>query len=61
VTRRFYVGAPIPDRVEFERALVHRLANVLRLRPGDEVTLFDGSGADAVVRIDALSNRLAAP
>jgi hypothetical protein len=56
VTRRFYVGAPTPDSVEFEPALAHRLAKVLRLRHGDEITLFDGSGAEAVVRIDALGD-----
>ena len=59
MTRRFFVGARITHSIEFDRALSHRLAKVLRLRPGDEVTLFDGSGAEAVVRIDSLSDSAA--
>jgi 16S rRNA (uracil1498-N3)-methyltransferase len=59
VTRRFFVGDQdlATATIEFDRGLAHRLSAVLRSRPGDEITLFDGSGQEAVVRIDALSDR----
>ncbi len=51
--RRFCVP---PDtlsggEVRLEGSLARRLARVLRLRPGDEVVLFDGSGQEYVVRL----------
>ena len=59
MSRRFYVapGSLAGDAVAIDAALAHRLAKVLRLRAGEEVTLFDGSGIDARVRIDALDAR----
>lgn len=51
--RRFYVPADViaGDAVALDGALARRLATVLRLRPGDEVALFDGSGTDAVITL----------
>jgi 16S rRNA (uracil1498-N3)-methyltransferase len=59
MTRRFYVDPPAldSDNVTLDRGLAHRLSAVLRARAGDEATLFDGSGDDVRVRIDALSDR----
>jgi 16S rRNA (uracil1498-N3)-methyltransferase len=59
VSRRFYVEAPALDdgRVELTGALAHRLTRVLRLHAGDEIALFDGSGREARVRLDAMSER----
>ncbi len=43
---RFYCPAPLPDANSFElpSAAAHHAARVLRLRVGDAVQLFDGSG-----------------
>lgn len=59
--RRFYAGAGAldDDAIDIERSLAHRLANVLRLRAGDEVALFDGSGAEARVRLETIDQRRA--
>ena len=59
MTRRFYIepAALNGDAVELPRELAQRLARVLRLQPGAEVVLFDGSGDDVRVRIDALDER----
>lgn len=57
--RRFYVPPPAlaEDRFELDPALAHRLARVLRLRTGEEIALFDGSGAEARVRLDDIGDR----
>jgi 16S rRNA (uracil1498-N3)-methyltransferase len=54
--KRFYAGpgALEHDAIGIEGPLAHRLANVLRLRAGDEVALFDGSGAEARVRLETV-------
>ena len=59
MSRRFYVEPPALSgtNVEVPRELAQRLSRVLRLQAGAEVTLFDGSGEDTRVRIDALSER----
>lgn len=59
MTRRFYVDAAslTGDRIEIEGALAYRLAKVLRMRAGDEVILFDGSGEDVRVRVEDVSDR----
>jgi 16S rRNA (uracil1498-N3)-methyltransferase len=61
MTRRFYVDAPLPPdgEVLIEGDLAHRLTNVLRLRAGDEVALFDGSGDDVRVRIERIQQKAA--
>jgi 16S rRNA (uracil1498-N3)-methyltransferase len=57
--RRFYIDPPAldADRVELPAALAHRLAKVLRLRAAAEIALFDGSGAEARVRLEELTER----
>jgi 16S rRNA (uracil1498-N3)-methyltransferase len=54
MTRRFFVDAATiaRDDVMIDGDLAHRLTKVLRLRPGAEIALFDGSGHEAVVRIE---------
>lgn len=58
MTRRFYVeeGAAAGDRLELRGTMAQRLTRVLRTRAGDEIIVFDGSGEDARVRLDALSD-----
>lgn len=59
--RRFYVppGTVAGDQVRLEGPLARRLARVLRLRPGDVVVLFDGSGREHLVRLSELSEAAA--
>ncbi|MDR7561571.1 MAG: RsmE family RNA methyltransferase [Armatimonadota bacterium] len=51
--RRFFVPADrvAGDRVNFAREQARHIATVLRLRPGDRVVAFDGSGVDRVVEL----------
>jgi 16S rRNA (uracil1498-N3)-methyltransferase len=60
MSRRFFVAPPglDSDTIAIDAILAQRLAKVLRLRPGDEITLFDGSGVEAFARIDALNARV---
>lgn len=57
--RRFYTdpGTLAGDKIALDGALARRIAGVLRLRPGDRITLFDGAGDDTVVRIESVSTR----
>lgn len=50
---RFFFPAPLPHDGELDlpEALAHHAARVLRLRDGDAVVLFDGSGAEASARL----------
>jgi 16S rRNA (uracil1498-N3)-methyltransferase len=59
MSRRFYVEPPAlaSDAVTLDAPLAHRLSKVLRLHVGDEIALFDGSGVEARVLIDALDAR----
>jgi 16S rRNA (uracil1498-N3)-methyltransferase len=59
VTRRYYVGPGVLSDDEFDLPdeLAHRVRAVMRLRPDDEVVLFDGSGTDVRVRIASASGR----
>jgi 16S rRNA (uracil1498-N3)-methyltransferase len=52
--RRFFAPATViaGDTAKIDGPLARRLATVLRLRPGDVVSLFDGSGVDTIVRLD---------
>jgi 16S rRNA (uracil1498-N3)-methyltransferase len=43
-TRRFFVSDLSSDEVQVHRSEVHHALHVLRLKEGDEVELFDGSG-----------------
>jgi 16S rRNA (uracil1498-N3)-methyltransferase len=57
--RRFYVapGAIDGESVILDSALAQRLANVLRLKAGDRIALFDGGGDDATVRLTSVTAR----
>lgn len=59
MSRRFHVepGALGGEQITLGPPLAHRLAKVLRLRAGSEIVLFDGSGEDTRVTIDAISDR----
>jgi 16S rRNA (uracil1498-N3)-methyltransferase len=59
VTRRFYVPPSTldSDSITLDGALAQRIASVLRLQTGAQITLFDGSGDDVTVRLDAVSAR----
>ena len=58
MSRRFYVERPIAaESITFDAALAHRLAKVLRLRIGAEIVLFDGTGKEALTRIQTLGDR----
>ncbi|MHB1036935.1 MAG: 16S rRNA (uracil(1498)-N(3))-methyltransferase [Pirellulales bacterium] len=53
MANRFFITGPITtDRVTIAGDEAHHLAHVMRARAGDEVTLFDGSGAEFTARID---------
>lgn len=57
--RRLYVGEPLEEgrAVALDGADAHRVARVLRLRPGERIALFDGSGREAVAELVAVSPR----
>lgn len=59
--RRFFVPAAcIRDGwVEFQPAQAHQLARVLRLHPGDHVSVFDGTGREVVAALERTTPRLA--
>lgn len=59
MTRRFYVepGVLAGDAIVLDGPLAQRIAGVLRLKPGETITLFDGSGQDAIVQLDSVSTR----
>ena len=61
MTRRFYVEPPAleSDEIALDGALAHRLAKVLRLRTGDDITLFDGSGVEVRATLEHLSDKRA--
>src|SRR5258708_5721996 len=47
---RFYVEM-VGDRPRFKRAQLHQIHNVLRLRDGEHMAIFDGSGAEWIVQL----------
>lgn len=50
---RYFVDHPIAgDRVSLEGSESHHLAHVMRAKPGDEVVLFDGTGAEFPARVE---------
>jgi 16S rRNA (uracil1498-N3)-methyltransferase len=58
MSERFFSETPIEgDRATLVGAEAHHLADVMRMRRGDEVTLFDGSGFEFTARIDEISKR----
>lgn len=59
-THRFF--APVADgRVQFKRAQLHQIQHVLRLRAGDHVAVFDGSGTEWLARLEGNSAKLDRP
>src|ERR1700732_1182187 len=52
---RFFHASPIDrDSVSLDGAEAHHLIHVLRAKPGLEVTLFDGSGAEFLARVERI-------
>lgn len=53
MTHRYFVESPVFDnRSVLTAAEAHHLAHVMRAKPGDEVVVFDGSGAEFTARIE---------
>ena len=54
---RFFVPSECigSDRVEIRGEVAHRIGRVLRLSPGSEIVLFDGSGMEWTVRLDSVA------
>ena len=53
MSRRFYVHPPIDgDRVLLDGTEAHHLLHVLRAVPGEQIVLFDGSGAEFDACVD---------
>ncbi len=57
--RRFYVepGTVRGRQISLGQELVHRLSRVLRMRPGEQFVIFDGSGREWVVELREMSRR----
>jgi 16S rRNA (uracil1498-N3)-methyltransferase len=50
---RYFVETPIvDDQAKLAGPEAHHLMHVMRAKPGDEVLLFDGSGAEAIARVE---------
>jgi 16S rRNA (uracil1498-N3)-methyltransferase len=54
---RFYAPRLDTDLVRLDGDEAHHLANVLRLRAGDEVALFDGRGVERRGRVETVGRR----
>ncbi len=57
---RFYITEKIVGREEItlsDSELVHQLVNVFRLRVGDEIIIFDGTGVEAVSQIVSVNKK----
>ena len=57
---RFYVEMA-DGRPRLQRAQLHQIRSVLRLRDGDEIGVFDGSGAEWVARVTVEGAELVRP
>jgi 16S rRNA (uracil1498-N3)-methyltransferase len=58
MSERFYVNYPLaPGTVQLEGPEAHHLARVCRLRPGDQVYLFNGDGNQYPARVGEISRR----
>lgn len=56
MSKRFFVDTPIHgNKAEFAGAEAQHLTKVMRGKPGDEVTLFDGSGIEYPARVRHIS------
>src|SRR5713226_6313009 len=55
---RFYVNCPLaPGSIDLEGPEAHHLATVCRLRPGDQVCLFNGDGREYPAKIVTVARR----
>lgn len=56
---RFYVPPPLPSHgtAPLPAEVTHRVAHVLRMRPGERLRLFDGSGREIEAEIVAVHGR----
>lgn len=54
---RFFVPSESTsnNRVEMSSEVAHRIGRVLRLAPGSDIVLFDGSGMEWTVRLDSVA------
>lgn len=60
MAHRFFVETPIlADTVQLHGDEAHHMGRVMRLTAGDEVVLFDDSGAEFAARIETIDKRLA--
>ncbi len=58
MTARYFVAAPIQgSHARIEGAEAHHLLHVMRGKPGDKVTLFDGSGCEFLAQITQATRR----
>ncbi len=58
MANRFYVNSPLaPGQVLLEGAEAHHLATVSRVRPGDQVSLFNGDGCEYLARVTEARRR----
>ncbi len=59
--RRFYVSPAgfRDDRVQFDPLQAHQIARVLRLGPGSQVRVFDGTGREVLAELEATRARQA--
>lgn len=58
MTQRYFSETPIAgDRVVLAGPEAHHLSGVMRVKPGEEVTLFDGGGAEFLCRVEAVGKR----
>jgi 16S rRNA (uracil1498-N3)-methyltransferase len=56
--RRFFSSRPIrPPHAEISGSEAHHILHVLRLKEGDQVLLFDGTGVEYTARIEAISRQ----
>jgi len=58
---RFYLpdGMPAEGPVRFPKDIARQLARVLRMRAGEEIGVFDGSGTQWMIELDVVSPRSA--
>jgi 16S rRNA (uracil1498-N3)-methyltransferase len=57
VHRFFAPGFSINEEVQLPDAEAEHLARVLRLKPGDDVAIFDGKGREALARVETVGTR----
>jgi len=58
MTARYFVATPIQgSQARIEGAEAHHLLHVMRGKPGDQVTLFDGSGSEFPAQITQTTRR----